>query len=108
MLLLYLRLFSVRRLLRRVIHGGMAAVVLVNALFVALILWAYLALPCKDMTAGVKRNVSFTCPVYITHGAFNAAFDVGLLVIPVCMVATLQMPRRKKVATAAAFATGAL
>ncbi len=107
-LLLYLRLFSVRRALRYVIVVGMAAVVLVNVLFIALILRVYTRLPSDSVMVAVKRNVRFTCPAYITHGAFNAAIDVGLVVIPVCMVWNLQMPRMKKYATGAAFATGAL
>jgi hypothetical protein len=103
LLLLYLRLFHARRVLRYVIRVTMAAVVIVNVAFVALIISFYAPRPGQTT---FSRAVRPATPIYIAHATFNAASDVWLLAIPVYAVSGLQMSAKRKIATATAFTTG--
>ncbi len=103
LLLLYQRLFHARRALRYIIRATMAAVVIVNVAFLALIVIFYA--PRPDQSA-FTRAVRPATPIYIAHATFNAASDMWLLALPVYAVCGLQLSTKRKVATAAAFTTG--
>ncbi len=102
LLLLYLRLFDVRRGLRYAIRATMVTVVIANVAFATLVLVFYSPRSVRGFANGARPAT----PIYITQATFNAASDVWLLAIPVYAVSGLQMSARKKMAAAAAFTTG--
>jgi hypothetical protein len=106
LLLLYLRLFDVRRAMRYAIKATIAAVVVINAAYIALIAGIYARRTGENAYAATTRAVRPTTPIYVAHAVFNAVSDVWLLAIPVYAVSGLQMSARRKLATAAAFTTG--
>ena len=111
-LMLYLRLFGVRPLFRKVIYGMLALVVgwCIAVVFAAIfqasppsLLWTT---NLKDLPQGY-HHIDF--PAYLIGSAVpNVVMDFAILFLPMSIVWQLQISMSRKMALSAVFAVGAL
>ncbi|KAL9036324.1 MAG: hypothetical protein Q9180_004363, partial [Flavoplaca navasiana] len=102
-LTLYLRVFSVKRVMRALIYGGLIVLFLAYATFIPVSV-----VYCSPRKGGawdffLLDKCKATALVLVIQGVFNLLSDNYILILPLPIIWTLNLERKKKIGLAVVF-----
>lgn len=105
-LLLYLRAFSVQKILRYFIFFGIAFNFCLNFALFIINLWFCTPRPGAAWDMELGEHCERLTPIYVVSSALNIALDLYILLLPCSTFFKLQLPLRKKIGLMIVFMTG--
>ena len=108
-LMLYLRVFQVKKLIRFFIYFGLAFTFVLY--WISVPLFSYYCTPRAGQAWGLElllRKCSINSKLAVIHGVFGVITDIYIFILPLPTIFHLNLAYKKKVGLAAIFMTGIL